>query len=253
MKTVDSRCIWALLICASLMIFLLFIFSGRDDGGASASVHPRECIILLHGLCRSARSMAGIAACLRRSGYAVVNLDYASTRKTIGALAEQDLAPVVARCRRRGYVRIHLVTHSMGGIIARVYLQRHTLPPGSRVVMLAPPNQGSELTDWALAHMPRIYALAGPAARELGTGEDAGLEPGRPLAAQIGVIAGNSSWNPVFSAILPGDDDGKVTVKRTRLAGMADFLIVADTHMMIMYDRDVQRRIIHFLKCGRFE
>ncbi len=224
----------------------------EDARNAPASPPPRECVILLHGLCRSARSMAPIAASLEHNGYAVINLDYASTHSPINALAEQSLAPAVNLARRQGYRRIHLVTHSMGGIIVRAFLQKHPLPPGSRVVMLAPPNQGSELTDWALLHVPRIYRLAGPAAGELGTRGNDCINDLQHVGAQVGIIAGSGSWNPLFSAILPGDDDGKVAVKRTRLPGMTDFLIVPDTHMMILYDRDVHEQIIQFLNSGRF-
>jgi triacylglycerol lipase len=231
----------------------LFIASAQDGRAAPACVPSRDCVILLHGLCRSARSMGSIAVSLQHNGYAVINLDYASTHKSINALAEQALAPAVNMARRQGYSRIHLVTHSMGGIIAKAFLQKHVLPPGSRVVMLAPPNQGSELTDWALLHVPRIYSLAGPAARELGTQGSDSLNGLQNVGAQVGIIAGSGSWNPLFSAILPGDDDGKVSVKRTRLPGMTDFLIVPDTHMMIMFDRHVHAQIVHFLKSGRFD
>jgi len=197
--------------------------------------------------------MGPIARTLQDSGYAVINLDYASTRKSISAVAEETLAPAANLARRQGYGRIHLVTHSMGGVVARDFLQNHALPSGSRVVMLAPPNQGSELTDWALLHMPRIYSLAGPAARELGTQENDRFNGLQSVGAQVGIIAGSGSWNPLFSAILPGDDDGKVTVKRTRLPGMTDFLVVSDTHMMIMFDTHVRAQIVHFLKSGRFD
>jgi len=252
-KMINRRLVGIVFLGAMLAGPLLLNASVQQGRHVSASVQPRECVILLHGLCRSARSMGPIAASLQRNGFAVINLDYASTRKSIHALAEQDLAPVVYLCRRQGYDRIHLVTHSMGGIIARAFLQKHALPPGGRVVMLAPPNQGSELADWAQKHMPRIYGLAGPAGRELGTRAIKRLDTSQSLTAPVGIIAGNSSWNPLFSAILPGDDDGKVTVRRARLEGMTDFLSVSDTHMMIMYDKDVHGQIVHFLKNGRFD
>jgi triacylglycerol lipase len=247
-----DRMIVALFLGATLVSFIFLITSVQDARNAPASVTPRECVILLHGLCRSARSMRPIAVTLQHNGYAVINLDYASTHNSIDALAEDALAPAVNLARRQGYSRIHLVTHSMGGIIVRAFLQKHALPPGSRVVMLAPPNQGSELTDWALLHVPRIYRLAGPAARELRTRGNDPINDLKNVGAQVGIIAGSGSWNPLFSAILPGDDDGKVAVERTRLPGMTDFLIVSDTHMMIMFDSHVHAQIVQFLKSGRF-
>jgi triacylglycerol lipase len=119
--------------------------------------------------------------------------------------------------------------------------------------MLAPPNQGSELADWALLHVPRIYSLAGPAARRLTTQGNDRPDGLQNVDAQVGIIAGSGSWNPIFSAILPGEDDGKVTVKRTRLPGMADFSVVSDTHMTILFDTRVQAQIVYFLKNGCFD
>ena len=81
--------------------------------------------------------------------------------------------------------------------------------------MLAPPNQGSELADTAMAWLPRAYKLGGPNAFEIGTGADALVANLAPVDEEIGVIAGSRSWNPIFSSILPGADDGKVAVTRT--------------------------------------
>ena len=110
-----------------------------------------ECVILLHGLLRSSTSMALIEHRLIREGYSVINIDYASTRTAIPAVAEDKVAAAVGKARADGCQRIHIVTHSLGAVIVRSYLQDHQLPQESRIVMLAPPNQGSELADWALS------------------------------------------------------------------------------------------------------
>ena len=108
----------------------------------------RACVILLHGMGRSHRSMAAMARHLAHTGYRVVNLDYLSTRASIETLSEGIVSETVNRCRREHpSAPIHFVTHSLGGILVRQYLQAHRLPPGSRIVMLSPPNQGSEVAD----------------------------------------------------------------------------------------------------------
>jgi hypothetical protein len=195
--------------------------------------------------------MLRIESSLTAAGYDVVNLDYASTQKSIEEIAAEDVATAVNWCVVRGYERIHFVTHSLGGIIVRCYLQGYALPTGSRVVMLAPPNQGSELVNIATAHFHNFYSKAGPAGRELAVTPDSLHQRLSPVEEEIGVIAGTLSINPAFSPLMPGKDDGNVSVPRTRLAEMSDFLEVADNHFSILYDPQVHRQILYFLRLIR--
>lgn len=212
-----------------------------------------ECVILLHGLGRTARSMTMIEHHLIQNGYAVVNIDYTSTRRPISAVAHGAVAAAVSRCRRKGYDRIHFVTHSLGAIVVRSYLQTHPLPAGSRVVMLAPPNQGSELADWAQQKFPKLIQLAGPAVSQLGTSGETLLARLKPIAPEVGIITGTDSWNPFFSEILPGPDDGAVTIERAKLKEMTGFMVSPCNHTSILLDRQVQHHIVRFLQDGRFE
>jgi rhomboid family GlyGly-CTERM serine protease len=174
-KGMTNRCLKSARVCTCGIIICVAIFSCASSLHSHSEMQPprgrKACVILLHGLCRSSFSMGFIERALKQSGYAVLNLDYASTRKSITDIALDDTARAVSRCRRLGYERIHFVTHSMGGIVVRRYLQDHRLPEGSRLVMLAPPNQGSELMDWAAASFPRLIRLAGPGAPQLRTGD----------------------------------------------------------------------------------
>jgi len=210
------------------------------------------CVILLHGLGRSSFSMQMVEHYLRTNGYAVVNIDYASTRQTIAEVANGIVAPKVAQCRRDGFERIHFVTHSMGAIVVRRYLQKVRLPEGSRIVMLAPPNGGSELADWALNTYPRFSRLVGPAGRQLVTNGHGLVSRLNPIDPEVGIITGNKSWNPCFSQILPGSDDGKVTVEKAKLKEMKDFLVLPCNHTTILLNREVQRQVVHFLESGNF-
>ena len=212
----------------------------------------REYVILLHGMARTKFSMGKLENYLTRQGYQVINDGYPSTGEPVEKIADGYLKPMVESCRKAGAEKIHIVTHSLGGIVVRQYLQNETLPPGSRIVMISPPNKGSELAD-ALKNLWIYKWLNGPAGQVLGTGPDSLPNTLRSVDADIGVITGNRSLNPFFSWLIPGEDDGKVSVERTKLAEMADFLVVPAGHTFIMRHPAVIEQVVWFLKTGRFQ
>lgn len=210
------------------------------------------CVILLHGMGRTHRSMAKMATHLVGNGYRVVNLDYPSTQSSIETLSQGIVAETIQRCKsERPSAPIHFVTHSLGGILVRHYLQTHRLPPESRVVMLSPPNQGSEVADLLKDNF--LYRwIMGPAGQQLGTGEEGVFHRLGPVEVPVGIITGDSSLEPWFSSLVPGPDDGKVSVERARLAEMTDFLVVHKSHGFIMNDPQVIAQTIYFLEHGKF-
>ncbi|HVV72762.1 MAG TPA: alpha/beta fold hydrolase [Verrucomicrobiae bacterium] len=210
----------------------------------------QECVVLLHGLCRTSRSMKPMAAALRESGYQVLNLDYPSRAAAIDQLSENVVGQAVAKCHRA--TKMHFIAHSMGGILVRSYFTRHSANKVGRVVMLGPPNQGSELVD-RFGGSSLFFLINGQAGTELGTGSAALPNCLGVPDYCVGIIAGNRSINWINSLFIPGPDDGKVSVERTKLRGMTDHIVIPTTHPFIMRNPEVIRQTEWFLRCGKFD
>lgn len=209
-----------------------------------------QCVIVLHGLARTASSMAHLADVLSAEGYTVVNPGYPSTQAPIEELAGTTVGEALMQCPAQA--QVHFVAHSLGAILVRQYLQNQTIERLGRVVMLGPPNSGSELVD-RLSRAPGFELLTGDAGGQLGTG--AGSVPNALPAAdfELGVIAGTHSLLPPLSLLLPGEDDGLVTVDSTRLEGMRDHISLPATHLFMVQNREVLKQVLYFLRHGRFD
>ncbi|MDH3747036.1 MAG: alpha/beta fold hydrolase [Gammaproteobacteria bacterium] len=218
----------------------------------SGALQASECVVLLHGLVRSASSMERMQEALADEGFETINIEYPSRDYPIDELATLAVDAGLAGCRANDDVtRVHFVTHSLGGILVRQYLSQKEIADLGRVVMLAPPNQGSAAVD-RLRDVPGFDWLNGPAGRQLGKGEDSVPLKLGPANFEVGVIAGNRSIDPLTSAVLPNPDDGRVSVEDTKLEGMADFVIVEHSHAFMMRMRETISLTVHFLRDGRF-
>jgi len=209
-----------------------------------------ETVVLVHGLGRTPASMLVLETRLEGAGYRVVNFGYPSRSEPLEALTD-SLENAVRECCSEAGGKLHFVTHSMGGVLVRGYLAQRDAPFEGRVVMLSPPNQGSEIVD-AYADSPLLRALLGPSGIRLGTDSTGIARELGPVDFSLGIITGDRSINPIGSWLIPGPDDGKVAVSRARVEGAADFIVVPATHTFIMNRRDVADQVTHFLANGQF-
>ncbi len=228
-----------------LVLVLLPVSAGARDAQAAV-----EQVILLHGIACSSAQMEKLEEFLGDRGYEVYNLDYPSTKHPLDKLA----AIVASDIREKiDFSKpVHFVGHSMGGIVTRTILNNYRPDNLGKVVQLATPNGGSELADLLKSNwfFEKIY---GPSGQQLVT-EGAGIENllGK-VDYELGVVAGNFTIDPVSSTIIPGDDDGKVSVESTKVAGMQDHIIVSASHSFFPQNVTVHEQVLHFLRVGAFK
>ncbi len=216
----------------------------------SAHAEAKDCAILLHGLARTERSLSKIETALNDAGYHTVNQDYPSTTHKIEKLAEDAVKEALSHCPAGK--KKHFVTHSMGGILVRQYLRANKIAGLGRVVMLGPPNKGSQVVD-KLKNIAGFKLINGPAGMQLGTGKLSVPNKLGPADFEVGVIAGTRSVNFILSVALPDPDDGKVSVESTKLEGMSDHISLPVTHSFMMRNDEVIEQVIYFLKNGAFD
>jgi len=194
--------------------------------------------------------MARLENAMLKAGYEVVNEGYPSRKKSVYELI-QVVEDGVDKCRELGAPRINFVTHSLGGILVRAYFQDQAVAEAGRVVMLAPPNHGSEIAD-AYAGRWWYRLFTGPAGQELGTGPNGVAQSLNEIPIEIGVIAGTKSIDPWFASVMPKPNDGKVSVESAKLAEMRDFITVPYTHTFMARRELVASQVLLFLSEGRF-
>jgi hypothetical protein len=194
--------------------------------------------------------MGALQRALQNERYTVHNLGYDSRHHPIPVLAEHVAREIGSRTA--GATTVHMVTHSMGGILVRQMEATQPLATLGRVVMLSPPNHGSEVVD-RIGHTWIFDQVNGPAGKQLGTAPESFVNQLGPVQFECGVITGDRSINWINSCMIPGPNDGKVSVERARVDGMSAFKVIHATHSFIMSNRKVIADVVSFLKTGEMK
>lgn len=214
---------------------------------------PKELAILLHGIFRNRVDMMPMSLYLEKHGYETLNIAYPSRHQTLEDLTDFVHKKITGSLHYAEAPRVHFVTHSMGSLIARYWIALYKPDRLGSVVMLGPPNTGSEFADWlseTKVLAPLYEKLFGPAGAQLTTTHK---HIDGTIDYPIGVIAGNVSINPLAPWVLPGAHDGIVPVERTKIEGMTDHIVVPSTHTLMMFNPSVMRQVLSFLRHRRFE
>ncbi len=220
-------------------------------GFITLNTHALDCVITLHGMGRTANSMKPLAKALEKEGFLVRNIDYPSRKQTIQQLAETVVKEGMDFCEAHSADKIFFVTHSLGGLLVRYYFSKHSPEKLSGVVMLGPPNKGSQVAD-NLQSWDMFRWVNGPAGQQLSTDPESFCNQLQSANFNLGIIAGTKTFNPILSQMLPNPDDGKVTLENTKVEGMKDFIALPVTHTFMMKNKKVIKQVIHFIKYDQF-
>ncbi|HOO71362.1 MAG TPA: alpha/beta hydrolase [Spirochaetota bacterium] len=232
-------------IVLTLALMLIGIFTGNNQPAG-------DYVVILHGIAKGPSSMKHMEGYLARRGFTVINDGYPSTDYPVQVLAETYLAKTLKECPPKSGRKVHFVTHSLGSVVLRYYLKGHVVENMGRVVMLAPPGSGSSAADFYM-DVSLVRLFLGPALEQIGTGKKSIIPALGPLNVDTGVIAGTSTIDPFTSLIIPGEDDGRVSVEEARIDNMKDYITVSGSHTFIMDSAEVMEQTCHFLQNGSFK
>lgn len=212
----------------------------RDRGGPP--------VVLLHGLWRGWRAMQPLARALENQGFSTLNIPYASGRMPIANLVAHVRSQVE---KVAGDQPIHFITHSLGGILVRSLLAESVPWQMGKIIMLAPPNRGSEIVDWSRNH-PLLHRVLGPAGRSLSSDGVPRELPELPPEIEAAVIMGSRCSIPVFRKLLGSENDGIVSAAKGRIGGLQGFSVIDADHTFIQMHPETIRLSLHFLKTGEW-
>ena len=212
---------------------------------------PRDGVVLIHGHRAILRTMVGLERAIGKAGYQTFSPRYPSLTSTLPEIVDL-VEPSIRSFAADIEGSVHIVGHSLGGLITRATLHRGRLPNLGRVVMLSTPHGGSEWAD--LVMKLRLHpAILGPVGAHLitartRTDDDMLGEINYP----VGVIAGDTPLRKAIPPIVGRPNDGTLSVASTRVAGMADHIVLPVTHAIMPLNREVRRQTLHFLEHGSF-
>lgn len=254
---VYCRVMWVMMACGSTSVVAAEpLFAAAPTVAHPAHLaHSKPCVVLLHGLAGRPWNWLTLRRTLDMAGYRVLAPAYQSRKQTVQASAAQ-IAPAIADCKTSSAQPVHLVGHSLGGLVIRQYLQQYGSAGIGRVVMLGTPNQGTELSDSAKKSRWRQGLgefFLGPVLQQLQHENNPFLGQLPAPTVATGILAGYYTPSPWMNYRFKGKpNDGMVSVRSNQLPNMTDFELIATTHIGLLADIDANRQVVWFLNQGHF-
>jgi hypothetical protein len=222
------------------------------DGANRIFPGDGDYLVVLHGWTTGYDNLREARAHFRKAGYYVVGLRYPSRTAEPTELLKKYIRPGIAKYCTDQERKIHFLTHSLGGVLLREYLKTDRPANLGRVVMLAPPNHGTELVD-RIADRRAIARFIGPTALRLNTGEDSWPKSLGKVDFPVGIIMGSAPRRfPLTSKLLPGSDDGIVSIESGKLDGMSGLIQIPAFHTSLPDKPVAWQQAQQFIEHGRF-
>ena len=204
----------------------------------------KEYIVLFHGIYGTEKDMKPIAEMLENKNYNIISIQYPTNSDSVEMISEKYIKPVIDELNNDK--KVHFVVHSMGSGILRHYLKNKNMDNLGKVVFISPSSHGSELADHFISKM--LKNPLGEAVLQFSIKEDSFVNKlGNPDYLCY-VLIGNKSNNPVYSAIIPGKDDGMVPLDGSKLDSCAYKVIDKTSHTSILKDERTFNEIENYLK-----
>ncbi len=232
-----------------ISIALVYFVETRDLRLQSAwETSSGENVVLVHGILRGSSSMNKIKIEFIRQGFSVTGFDYTKKDGSIEEISDS----LHKKIKKFPKGKIHFVTHSMGAVIVRSYISKYKPRNIGRVVMIAPPNNGSVYAA-VLLHLPFFEKIFGRSGMDIAEGENCIVNSLPVPEFEFGVIAGGTGYEIGLNPFLKGDNDGTVLLKETIIEGMADFMQIKGQHSFLLFNNEVISESINFIKNGKFQ
>lgn len=203
-------------------------------------------VIALHGILRSSQVWCDMEQAMKPDGVTFVRIDYPSTQKPIDEFAVQ-LQSVIHSLE--GIDEIHIVAHSLGGLVVRKWCQDYSDPRVKRLVMIGTPNCGAELADMLQKNWI-FRGVFGPSGQQLVSNPEGFISQLARPTMEFAVIAGAQGTPDGYNPLIPGDDDGIVTLKSALLPGAVDSITVRGLHSFQPWNPEVIAATRRYLKTG---
>lgn len=227
--------------------FFLLIIQLFFTIGARAS-HK---VYLIHGYGGPGFEMNSIYKAIQKEKYNCEIYTYPSLVKDVDSVGSEAFNKI----QKENYDTVSFITHSMGALVVRSMYEHldslTTFPFIYRIIMIAPPNNGSPVADF-FAQFSFLKFIVGPNVNNLTTNPVTGAGKYPIPTCEVGLIAGSFGNERGFNIFVKGDNDGVLIPEKTKLGIEKDVVFVKSWHIGLLFNKKVIEHVISFLHAGKF-
>lgn len=208
-------------------------------------------VYLVHGYAGIGTEMKEVQRAINKQGYQSEIYVYRSMSRDVDSVG----AELFRKIQEERYDTISFVTHSMGALVVRALYEHLQSAPAfpfiHRIVMIAPPNNGSPVADF-FAQFSFLKFIVGPNVNNLTTNQATGAGKYPVPTCEVGLIAGGRGSKSGFNLFVKGDNDGLLLPEQTKLGIEKDVVFVKSWHVGLLFHKKVLKHVVSFLKSGKF-